>query len=132
VHPSSTIFALNALKNVDTVILGGQNRGYVFDELVEELAHHNVQHVILFPETGEPIGELLHAQTSYVPSVAHVDTMQEAVKYAFERTPVGGICLLSPGAPSYLLYPNLHERGLDFVSTIKQYAQKETTPKEAS
>src|SRR5207248_1085924 len=42
-------------------------------------------------------------------------SMAEAVGYAIEATPPGGVVLLSPAAPSYGTYKDFMERGRDFV-----------------
>lgn len=123
VHPNSTILAVNTLKDIDTLILGGQDRGYHFGELAQTLAAHQVQNLILFPETGTDIEAEVHRISAYTPHMLHASTMEEAIAVAFDKTRPGKICLLSPGAPSYLMYDNLHERGLDFVSTIKRHAK---------
>ena len=42
--------------------------------------------------------------------------MGEAVAYARQVTPPGGVVLLSPAAPSYGDYRNYIERGRDFAA----------------
>ncbi len=42
--------------------------------------------------------------------------MAEAVSYARRITPLGGVVLLSPAAPSYGYYRDYIERGLDFAA----------------
>lgn len=124
VHPNSTLLALDALSDVDTILLGGQNRGYEFKELSQALANKKVGHIVLFPETGNLIQSELENIPDYRPEVFSTSSMKDAIEYAFLHTMPEKICLLSPGAPSYLMYSNLHERGLDFVSTIHTYAQE--------
>jgi UDP-N-acetylmuramoyl-L-alanine---L-glutamate ligase len=127
-----TIFALSALPDVDTVILGGQDRGYHFQELAQSLASYAIPNLILFPETGDAIAEEVSHIRHYKPHMFHAATMDEAVAEAFAKTRPGKICLLSPGARSYLMYTNLHERGVDFVSTIKRHAKTPADTNEES
>lgn len=124
-HPDSTIFALREVKNVETIILGGQDRGYDFSELVQILAEKKIRHLILFTETDKHIQDLVDAVPDYTPLVHTAATMDEAVRYAIEHTHDGNVCLLSPGAPSYLMYNNFNERGEDFIRTINTYASQE-------
>lgn len=132
VHPNATLLALESLENVDTIILGGQNRGYEFIELVHELHKKNVRNVLLFPETDKKIYNDIENVSGYRPHVENCLTMEEAVTKAYELTSKGSICLLSPGAPSYLMYNNLGERGIDFHDIVLKYgttSQKEDTQK---
>jgi len=46
--------------------------------------------------------------------------MKEAVQLAHEKTPTGGVVLMSPGAPSYNQYKNFEERGEDFIKLVKE------------
>ena len=50
----------------------------------------------------------------------HVVDMREAVKLAYEKTPEGGVVLMSPGAPSYNQYKNFEERGEDFIHLVNE------------
>lgn len=127
VHPNSTILALDMLPDVDTIILGGQDRGYHFVELAQSLAAHQISNIILFPETGSSIEQEVLKVPDYQPHIHHVSSMNEAVAHAFNITAKGKICLFSPGAPSYNMYANLHERAIDFVSTIKRHAKIDET-----
>lgn len=128
VHPNATILALQSLDSVDTVILGGQDRGYEFAELAQELHNKNVKNILLFPETDKKIYNDIENVDGYVPHIVNCLSMEEAVEKAFELTAKGSICLLSPGAPSYLMYNNLSERGVDFHDIVLKYgttSQKE-------
>lgn len=132
VHPNATILALETLKNVDTLILGGQDRGYEFFALASELYKKNVRNIILFPETDKKIYNDIVAVNGYTPHIEYCLTMEEAVLKAFALTSENSICLLSPGAPSYLMYNNLSERGNDFRELVLKYgssSQKENIQK---
>jgi len=50
--------------------------------------------------------------------------MEEAVIFAFENTPKGQTCLLSPASPSYSLWKNFEEKGDLFQHFVKQYSKK--------
>ena len=121
-NPASTVGALNTLSKVHTLIIGGQNRGFDFSSVIDALNSHGVSHVILFPDTDTIIRKLIHKKYNDTISIFKTDSMEQAVKYAYKITPKNNICLLSPGAPSYLMYDNFTQRGLDFVRLVEQYA----------
>jgi UDP-N-acetylmuramoyl-L-alanine---L-glutamate ligase len=119
--PESAVAGLRALGDrVHTVILGGQDRGYDFLPLVEELrdATH-VHHIILLPASGHAIkkaAERLGLRTT----LYEVTDMPGAVKIAKEVTERGKLCLLSPASPSYGFFKNFEERGEKFKAAIIQ------------
>jgi len=99
--PEATIFALNELKNVDTLILGGLDRGIKFNKLTEEIKNKKIKNIILFPNTDKKIYKDLKNENI---NFFFTDSMKEAVLFAKKNTKKGSICLLSPAAPSYNLF----------------------------
>lgn len=111
--PESAIAGLRALGNVDTIILGGVDRGYDFSELEKELRIQGVRNLILFPESGT---HMLTSEEGF--NVLHTRDMAEAVQFAYTHTEKGKSCLLSPAAPSYNLFKNFEERGALFSKQV--------------
>lgn len=110
--PESTIMALKALGRVDTIFLGGEDRGYHFSELDKELKKHGVRNVVLFPDSGNRINvKGLNALKT--------KSMKEAVEFAFKYTKKGSICLLSCASPSYSLWKNFEEKGDKFQKEVR-------------
>ncbi|MBP5344193.1 MAG: hypothetical protein J6Y85_03885 [Alphaproteobacteria bacterium] len=89
-----------------TLIVGGWDAGYDYKALNQEIQKRGVLALAL-PDTG-----------SQITTPFHVANMAEAVHLAREKTPVGGVILMSPGAPSYNQYKNFEERGLDFINLV--------------
>ncbi|HLD24875.1 MAG TPA: Mur ligase family protein [Patescibacteria group bacterium] len=124
--PEATIHALGALgSDVATLIAGGYDRSLDFSKLGEHLASHPVQTLILFPDTGEKIWKATQAaQATLVTQVKQqtqkfdVNMMEEAVRLAYEHTPVGNICLLSPASASYNLFRDYADRGNQFKEWV--------------
>lgn len=114
--PEATIMAVNSLKIVDTLIIGGLDRGIDYSILVEFLEKSNVKNVICAYETGEKIYKLLTRKGKHL-----VDNLEEAVKLAKEVTEIEKICLLSPAAASYGYFKNFEERGNSFKEYVKKY-----------
>ena len=116
--PASTINAVNALKNVNTIFVGGNDRGVDLSELIEFLRNHEtIENIICLPKTGEYIKEGLEGTDK---NVVFFDKLEDAVKYAKEITKPNTICLLSPAASSYGYFKNFEERGKLF----KQYVME--------
>lgn len=115
----TTINALTALKRVDTLLLGGLDRGIDYTPLADFLNTHapsfGLTAIILLPNTTCRLKRLLDAHTFqlYVAS-----DLTEAVALAKEITPTAGVCLLSPAAASYNQFKNFEERGKRFASLV--------------
>jgi len=122
-HPQATVHALHAIENVHTIILGGLDRGFDFKEVVNLLKEKKVAQIILFPNTQDKIANLLIG-ADFHPDTFQTESMEAAVEYAFMHTPYGSTCLLSPGAPSYLMFKGFPFRGEAFIQAIKKYAQE--------
>ena len=127
--PEATIEHLNTLgDDVQTLLLGGQDRYLDFSNLAKRLLTTKVKTLILFPATGQRIYEALHAQqtaSSAVPQCFFVQNMEEAVRIAFSYTDSGKICLLSPASPSFGLFKDYKERGTLFKRYVRQIGKIE-------
>ncbi len=121
--PESTIAAIEALPPIGTIMLGGQNRGYDFTELAQMILLKNISNIILFPDSGEDILESLLLITADLPTILHTDSMEAAVKFAYENTPTHTICLLSTASPSYSLWKNFEEKGDQFQQYVIAYGK---------
>ena len=104
--PMATIEAVKALKKVDTLIIGGMDRGIDYSEFIQFLKDSEISNIICMPKTGHDIAKKLNNERCYV-----VDTMEEAVSIAKKVTQKGKICLLSPAAASYGFFKNFEEKG---------------------
>lgn len=113
----ATINAVKAIGDVDTLILGGMDRGLDYHPLVDFLKHSNVRNILLLPDTGAKI-EQIFAEDRYVQGLIHVKNMEEAVKMAYEVTNPSQSCLLSPAAASYGFYKDFQERGEDYCRLV--------------
>ena len=112
----ATINAVQALRNVNTLILGGMN----YEHLVDFLRDSSVRNVILLPNTAKRFMDLFNSAV-YKQRLFTAKDMQEAVDIAFRETEKGKICLLSPAAASYGFYKNFAERGADFIEKVKNH-----------
>ncbi len=107
--PESVIAALDTFADRPiTLIVGGWDGGYDYTQLNEVIQQRKILALAL-PDTGAKI------TTPF-----HVTNMREAVRLAHEKTPSGGVILMSPGAPSYNQYQNFEERGNDFIKLVEE------------
>jgi UDP-N-acetylmuramoylalanine--D-glutamate ligase len=115
--PDSTIAALDALgEQVETIFLGGLDRGYDFTPLIEKIKKSQIKNIVFFPESGEKIAEML--KEGY--NTLHTSNMEEAVKFAYQYTSSGKVCLLSTASPSYTVWKNFEEKGDLFQKFVLQ------------
>lgn len=111
--PEATIEAIKALKNVNTLIIGGMDRGLDYTEFIEFLNQSDIENIICMPKTGHDIAKKL-TKKKYI-----VNTMEEAVKIAKNVTQKEKSCLLSPAAASYGYFKNFEEKGDIYQNLVK-------------
>ena len=114
--PSSTINAIEAIGNINTLIVGGKDRGINLEELFVYLENSTIENIICLPKTGEFIEEYLKSRNTDK-NVVLVESLEEAVKIAKKVTKKETVCIMSPAASSYGYFKNFEERGRLF----KQY-----------
>ena len=115
--PAAVMGAVRALEKVDTLILGGLDRGIDYGELEDFIVKSSISNIIGLPETGHMIIEGLKSRGTKK-MLLPVKNMEEAVELAYARTAKGRICLFSPAAASYNYYKNFEEKGRHFKSLV--------------
>ena len=113
--PASCINALKSIK-VDTLILGGLNRGIDYSELINFINNYGLKNLICIPDTGSIIAAGI---TNNNIKVYEEDDLLNAIKRAKEVTKKGEVCLMSPAAASYNTFKNFEERGDFFKEHVK-------------
>lgn len=115
--PEATLASLQALQTVDTLILGGQDRGISFDAIAKALPKTGVQTFIAFPDTGSKM-------TAHIDEarVVHVASMDEAIEVAYARTKQGGTVLLSNASPSFNLFKDYKDKSAQYRDSIRRLA----------
>ena len=118
----TTIQALTSLKDTDTVIIGGMDRGIEYQELILFLSEHEVPNIILMEATGKRIYEEIkenYPDFKASERIQLVEHLEEAVKLAKKLTRQGKSCVMSPAAASYGIFKNFEERGEVFVKLVR-------------
>lgn len=116
--PESTVAALKTLPRVETIFLGGLDRGYDFQELAAEMQKAGIRNVVLFPNTGSRIKALLPSTMNML----ETRSMEAGVRFAYQETAPGKTVLLSASSPSYSLWTNFDEQGREYQKWIKALA----------
>ncbi len=115
--PEATINAVRALGRVDTLILGGFDRGIDYQPLVDFLQEHPIQNLVFVGAAGRRI----KTQFSIFNFQFIVeDDYEKIVPWCAAHTPRGGVVLLSPAAASYDAFKNFEHRGDFFAEQIKR------------
>jgi len=103
--PEVTVAALDAHRDngddVDFLFLGGVDRQQDYSALLPALERSAVRHILLFPPTGARIRALLES-TKLMDRITLFEprSMEEAMRYVYQRAPARSLCLMSTGAPS--------------------------------
>jgi UDP-N-acetylmuramoylalanine--D-glutamate ligase len=120
--PQATIAALQALKNVNTLILGGMDRGIDYSPLKEIIMESEVKNFIFTGKAGERMMQL--CQQPENKNFYLLDDYKKIVDLAKKITAKHCICLLSPAASSYDAFKNFEERGEVYKSFINENSKK--------
>ena len=108
--PAAAIAAVKALGRVDTLILGGFDRGIDYTPLVDFLNEHPIKNLVFVGQAGRRIHSATLLEDDYT----------KIVPWCAEHTPQGGVVLLSPAAASYDAFKNFEHRGDFYAEQIKK------------
>ncbi len=125
--PQAAVAALEAYGDRPVaIIVGGFDRGLDYTPLATACAARRAATwVLAVPQSGERLVPLIEAAVAAErASHVHVELFEgpsgfdDAVVRAEQVTPVGGVILLSPGAPSFGRFSDYRERGMHFRSLL--------------
>lgn len=110
--PEATISAVKTLKKVNTLILGGKDRGIDYQSLVEFLPNSGVKNLVFSGDAGKRMmDDLINGEKLKEQKIFFIHNFDELPKIIIENTRADFICLLSPAASSYDMFRNFEERG---------------------
>lgn len=132
--PEATIAAVEALRQVDTLILGGLDRGIDYAPLALYLANAShagsrINNIIFVGAAGtRMLNEWRQhpAQPVRGRNILVEDDYSAIVDWCYRNTQTSRICLLSPAAASYDAFRNFEHRG----DTFKKLVREHRTPAE--
>jgi UDP-N-acetylmuramoylalanine--D-glutamate ligase len=112
---NSVWYALESMKHPTVLILGGQDKGNDYGEIME-LVKEKVKAIVCLGADNTPI----HAAfDGLVPTVVDTAGAQEAVATAYKLAASGDTVLLSPGCASFDLFKNYEDRGRQFKDAVR-------------
>ncbi len=116
--PEATIAAIETLKDVTTLLLGGLDRGIDYHPLVTYLVQKRIPCICASGPAGKRIVQLLLRDGAS--GTLHYDPhFDDAVQKAKGLTPTGGTLLFSPSASSYDEFKDFAEKGRVFEQLLR-------------
>ncbi len=112
---NSVWFALESMKKPVVLILGGQDKGNDYNEIME-LVKEKVSAIVCMGVDNSPI----HAAfDDVVETIVDTQSAEGAVKAAYRLAQGGDVVLLSPACASFDLFKNYEDRGVQFKQAVK-------------
>lgn len=102
------------------IIAGGYDKKIPFDELGPIIVK-KVKTLVLLGDTSDKIEAAVKNASAYEignPDIIKVNSMEEAVKKAYENATKGDIVSLSPACASFDMYPNFAVRGNHYKKLV--------------
>ena len=119
--PQAAIAALQTIKNVTFLLLGGFDREIDYTPLIDYLLKNPVKHILYTGKAGNRMHEMLQ-KAGYQGDIKNFKDLNEAFEIIKSLSKNGDVCLLSPAAASYDQYRNFEERGRVFKTLSREFA----------
>lgn len=111
---NSVWYALESMKQPTILILGGQDKGNDYNEIMD-LVKEKVKAIVCMGIDNKPIHE---AFDGVVTEVADTTSAMDAVRAAYALAEKGDAVLLSPACASFDLFKNYEDRGRQFKEAV--------------
>lgn len=112
--PEATIAAIKAIPNINTLILGGFERGLNYQDLVDFVSNTKIENIILMGKAGERMLALFNKINPSNKNLIFAANLKSAMKTVVKFTSPQKACILSPAAASFDQFVNFEERGRCF------------------
>ena len=120
--PEATVAAVRALRRVETLVLGGYDRGIEYGLLLKFFKEEPMTNIAFTGPAGQRILNEWKASDTPLPEHYILENdFRKIVQFAFEVTSQGKIALLSPAAASYDQFKNFEERGRVFRQLVQEW-----------
>lgn len=117
--PEAAVAALKTIKRVDTLIVGGFDRGIEYKLLIDYLHENPVRNIAFVGKVGERILQEWQEAGYKLPENHIVENnYKKIVDFAYAHTKPGCSCLLSPAAASYDQFKDFTVRGRTFKELV--------------
>ena len=118
--PQAAIAAIQTIKKVTFLLLGGFDREIDYSPLVDFLMRNPLPHILYTGKAGSRICAMLQ-QAGYQGDIKNFKDLNEAFEIIKSLSENGDVCLLSPAAASYDQYKNFEERGSKFKALAREF-----------
>ncbi len=112
---NATFYALESMESETVWIVGGVDKGNVYDDLLP-LVNEKVKAIICL---GVDNQKLMQNFGNCVDTIVETQSMKEAVRMAYSLAEKGDTVLLSPACASFDLFENYEDRGRQFKEAIR-------------
>lgn len=112
---NATFYALESMESETIWILGGVDKGNVYDDLLP-LVNEKVKAIICLGVDNEKIKASFG---NIVETMVETTSMAEAVQMAYRLSDKGDNVLLSPACASFDLFENYEDRGRQFKDAVR-------------
>jgi len=112
---NSCWYALQGIKTPVVLILGGTDKGNDYSE-IEELVRDKVKGLVFMGLDNKALHGFFDGK---ITNITDVQSMEDAVKTAYEMTTDGDTVLLSPCCASFDLFQNYEDRGKQFKNCVR-------------
>ena len=112
---NSCWYALQSMKTPVILILGGTDKGNDYAE-IEELVTEKVKGLIFLGLDNRALHSFFDGK---IENIVDVQSMEEAVKAAYDMAYFGDSVLLSPCCASFDLFSNYEDRGKQFKNCVR-------------
>jgi len=113
---NSVWFALESMKQPVVLILGGQDKGNDYNEIMD-LVQEKVRAIVCMGVDNAPIHK---AFEHVIKNIVDTRSAADAVKAAYALAEKGDVVLLSPGCASFDLFKNYEDRGTQFKQAVRE------------
>lgn len=115
-NPDASIQAVRAMSTKTILIGGGYDKGSTYDEWINEF-NGKIKTLLLMGQTAQKIAET--CEKLGFKDYKFVESMEEAVDYAYKNAKSGEAVLLSPCCASWGMFKNYEERGRIFKDLVR-------------
>lgn len=112
---NSTWYALESMQKPTVLILGGQDKGNNYEELMD-LVKEKVKAIVCL---GVDNKKIIKAFKGSVETIMEASSAGEAVAMSYKLATKGDAVLLSPACASFDLFKNYEERGAQFKAAVR-------------
>nr|WP_243870368.1 UDP-N-acetylmuramoyl-L-alanine--D-glutamate ligase [Salegentibacter sp. BDJ18] len=112
---NATFYALESMESETVWIVGGVDKGNVYDDLLP-LVNEKVKAIICL---GVDNQKLMQNFGNCVDTIVETESMKEAVRMAYSLAERGDSVLLSPACASFDLFENYEDRGRQFKDAVR-------------